>query len=343
MNKTLKNNYEKLYPNIDVSKGYFTFDDLCCIIQKKFDDINFDASIIQDMIHSMDRKIRSSQKIVREFAELLNPGGQPRGSKRSIEYWLRRGWNENYAVKQISHLQSIISPRCVSYWVTKGFSEDEALQKVSKVQSEYAKKMHMKIKENKGTLSIWSIKYWLNRGFTLSESVEIISEIQKNNSKKFYKKYSKEERRVFNPMYIEYWKKRHGEEDYIKMYEDYLNVRYANKMYRSIIADQFCSELATQFVGCRLHYSDTEFGKYIPGVGYRKYDFVDLDNMTCVEFHGNYWHTESEENDDIKRKFIESLGFRYFVVWESDYKIDPTGVIEKLTRSIKNENCKISN
>ena len=62
-------------------------------------------------------------------------------------------------------------------------------------------------------------------------------------------------------------------------------------------------KLAEQFSENKLYYADTEYEKYIPDVGYRRFDYIDYDNKICIEYHGEYWHNTDEAiiNDNIKK------------------------------------------
>lgn len=339
MNKLLIKNYNKLFPNIDLSKGYLNFQDKISIVSYYFKDINYDNPKIITMIESLGSEIKASIKYKEQMALLLNPDNKPGGSIRTTKYWISRGWSQEYANNKVSEIQKINSPRSNLYWEAKGLSKEEAIKKVSEFQSESGKKFHRRLKLRGGTVSCWNINFWLNKGFTLCEAIELVKEKQRTNNRKSTLKYTKDELKVFNPLNIEYWAKNYKDQNYVELFEEYLFQRYSNSIFRSKIADEFCNSLSLFFPESKLYFGSSEFGKYIPDVGYRKYDYIDLTNMICVEFHGNYWHTKDNENDKTKKDFIESLGFRYFIVWESEYNKNKTDTITNLVKEIKNENC----
>jgi hypothetical protein len=86
------------------------------------------------------------------------------------------------------------------------------------------------------------------------------------------------------------------------------------------------------------------------------YDFVIIEDglKLCIEFHGDDFHanpnkykpndripvggritaTECWEKDRKKQLCIESFGFQYLVVWESDYRRDKVGTINKILEHI---------
>lgn len=338
MNKLLIKNYNKLFPNIDLSKGYLNFEDKKTIISYYLKDINYDNPKIIDMIDSLGSNIKASIKYKEDMALLLNPENKPGGSIRTIKYWISRGWTIEYAKNKVSEIQKINSPRSNLYWEARGLTKEEAIKKVSEIQSDSGKEFHRKLKLGSGTVSCWNVNFWVNKGYTLAEAIELVKEKQKSNNRKSTLKYTKDELKVFNPLNVEYWAKNYKDQNYVELFENYLSIRYSNSVFRSKIADEFCESLSEYFQESKLYFGTSEYGKYIPNVGYRKYDYIDLTNMVCIEFHGNYWHSENNENDLIKKKYIESLGFRYFVVWESDYNLNKTDTIIQLVKDIKNEN-----
>lgn len=330
MHKTLIKRYASLYPSIDLSKGFLSDDDKLTIVTKKLPNLNPNSEKIKIVIRSLPSDIRSSQRVFREFMEAIGDGN-PGSSIASVEYWLKMGWDEDYARVRISEEQRRRSKRCVEYWIANGYSAEEAMKQVSLEQSVCSKRWINGVSKPK---SILQIQFWVDRGFSLEEAVSLISEKQRKNAVKNYTKYNKDQLRKLRPVCIEYWQERYPDNSK-EMFELYLSEKYKSNMkQRSKIADEFCEELSNHFTGCKIYYKENEFGKYIHGVGYRKYDYIDITNMVCVEFHGDYWHKENDENDLLKKDFIESLGFRYFVVWESEYRKDKLGSLRQLLEKI---------
>jgi len=342
LHKNLSKNYIKIFPSIDLTKGYLSVEDKIMIISKYISDVNYNDSTIYQHIIDLDSTIRPMVQIKAEMMKILNPSGAIGGSKRTKEYWINRGWSEDYATEKVSYLQSINSPRSKYYWTSRGYSEDDAISKVSETQTSNAIKLHAKFKESGHTICCWSTKFWVDRGFTLEEAVENVKLYQKNNYLKGKEKYTNTDIKELKILCVEFWKKRYPE-DYRKRYEEYLYTRFAeSKTFRSGVSDEFCDCLASHYRNNKLYYGEYEFGKYIDDVGYVKYDYVDLTLKVCVEFHGDYWHKHSPyatpEKDLIKQRYIESLGFKYFVVWESDYNKDKQLLIENLVRDINEKN-----
>lgn len=255
------------------------------------------------------------------------------GTIRRPEYWIKRGHTEEEAKQLVSDSQSKVSPRCTAYWVERGYSTEAAKKKVSEVQSETGKSNTDVVR------STWLPEFYLERGFSYLEAHSLAYDAHKlstTQSAIVNTSAPTEVKRKRNVFCIEYWQSRHPD-DFIAKYEEFRNSMATSYSFRSKIADEFCSELSKSFEGDSLYFGDKEFGKYIPEVGYRKYDFVNTTKGFCVEFHGNYWHEEGSEYDRVKREFMEELGFKFFVVWESEYKANKAYCINELLEKI-NEN-----
>lgn len=100
-----------------------------------------------------------------------------------------------------------------------------------------------------------------------------------------------------------------------------------------------------------------EFGKWNQISGsFNYYDFVISGLKYCVEFNGDYYHANPTnyqtgdeisihgsvrkvddiwQHDKIKNEYLESLGFRVIVVWQSDFDKDPNTTIETLLKDIE--------
>ena len=101
-----------------------------------------------------------------------------------------------------------------------------------------------------------------------------------------------------------------------------------------------------------------EFGKWSNELDtYVKYDFTINQIKLIVEFNGDYWHAnpkkyQANDNirfpfgetksaktiwdyDDLKLQTVKKLGYDVIVIWESDYRNNPTEITEQLLHTIQ--------
>ena len=117
----------------------------------------------------------------------------PKFGKRTINYWLERGWSEQEAlIRRTTNIKDPeSSPMNINFWIKKGYSEYDA---------------NIQVKSNRKT----NKEYWLKRGYTEEDSIKEVSRFQKENSLKFLdKKINDEDFRndVMSkmPNRVEYW------------------------------------------------------------------------------------------------------------------------------------------
>ena len=331
--------YKRYFPEIDLTKDQLSHDEIKMIVSRYIPDINWEASKMIDFLNTINPKFETALFYRNSMYKIINPENKLGGSTRSLNYWISRGWDKEYAVQKVKEIQSKNSSRTKLYWTSRGYDDITATEKVKEVQANNARLLREKAKENNTShlLSIWKYQYWMAKGLSFAESVEKVSGIQRVNSLRGAAKITPEQRRLINPVFIDYWQARYPNSDYKTMFQDYCAQRYKSQAFRSKIADEFCVNLASNFTNAKLYYGENEYGKYIPLINsYVKYDYIDLTNNFCVEFNGNYWHRNSQEKDKIKKEFIESLGFKYIVIWESDYIKDKSSTINRVITIINN-------
>jgi hypothetical protein len=201
MHFNAKRSWNKNFPEIDIDKSELDYEDLIKVVSHFYQNINFDCPRIIDGIKSLDRKFRNTNYYKIAFSKVINPSGKVGGSVLNKEYWLNRGWNEDYSVGKISEIQRKNSKCCEEYWISRGFSSTEAKTKVSEIQSEYSKKTNSKffieywlqkglsiedskkkVDETKKKRSSWVLDFWMDRGFSIEESSDIIKKNCQNSS-----------------------------------------------------------------------------------------------------------------------------------------------------------------
>ena len=308
----MKKNWNRLFPNIDLSKGFLDIDDISIIARRYVKDLNFNNPSMIEKMKCLAGDIRPIGLIRSDLMKIVNPSGKAGASKRNTDFWINRGYDINEAESLISEIQATNSPRSTRYWIKRGMSLEDAQSKVSDIQSENAKNMHAVIKLNGGSTSCRTVKYWQDKGYSKEESINLVKAVQKKSSDHHVFK------REDNHWCLEYWITRGFTiDDYTRNLDRNTNGKTYSNISKSIF-----DQLAERYRDNKLYYADTEFGKYIPEVGYRKYDYVDLTYNLVIEFHGTWYHSseEAKKNDTIKRKFMEDLGFKYYEILEDEYR-----------------------
>ena len=121
------------------------------------------------------------------------------GSAFSVEYWKKRGLNEEQSLQKIKEMK----PCIIDYWIIRGYDIDGAKLQVElhlmntkrayiiKYGEKIGVELYEKKRHNTGVSnSSRRTEHWLNKGFNLTESRKKVSECQNTWSKDFYtKKY----------------------------------------------------------------------------------------------------------------------------------------------------------
>ena len=158
-------------------------------------------------------------------------------------------------------------------------------------------------------------------------------------------------------------KKGHTLNNYIRLYgdkeiaikklEEFHAMVNDNQKFQSNTTKVFFDELDSKLsahIREKTYYSPKtkEFCKYNPSInGVYMYDYVISSLKIVIEFNGDYWHANPKKykptdilrgalvediwkKDMIKQQFIESLGYDYYIVWESDCIKDTSSIMSKL-------------
>lgn len=56
-------------------------------------------------------------------------------------------------------------------------------------------------------------------------------------------------------------------------------------------------------------------------------DFVYKDKI--IEFQGSYWHRKTSDKDNLRKQFLESLGYKVLFIYENEYKADQIRELKK--------------
>lgn len=342
-NKNTINNYLRKW-KIDIqNKDQLTDDDIIQILKTRNPEINFgNKSFIDNIISKFPRDFPNVHKIRIYLNNIFNPSGTPSSSRLSKNFWTVRGWNgdEPHIVsEQKSHARKQ-SKRCVEYWINKGCSEEESKIKVKEVQQDYGSRVDYDTRVN----SQWRRpEYWINKGFSEDNAKFKISELQsKYGQMQDRQKYQEFDRKAMNFFNDEYWIKRFDENTwkserekfFIKFNQKQVQSKWATEVINWTLSNMYDS---SEHIYCL----DNEFGRYIPDVGYRRWDFVDTKNKLVIELNGYYFHKSDYAvlNDSIKKEYMKSIGYAYLTIWDYAWACDPDFIKDRIKEFI-NENKK---
>lgn len=282
---------EYINPNINKFKE---------ILNKEYNDINFDNEKFIDelfnYVYSENIKgIVSFRKKCQEFFKIKR-NGKP-VSKLTIEYWKSRGFDTEYANKQISEIQLTRSKISKAYWLNKGFSNDEAIEQIKNEQSKRSRKRYEKYtKEEISRQSVWSINHWIDMGLSLDEAVNKVHSL--NYSCREFWSSDKEYETI---------KKIIGKKtsDFIKNNPE---------LYKSFFGS-ISKEEITFFEDITKQIKDIKHTEFIVNIkksndleqGIIKYDgyYKDGSLLILIEYDGLYWHNQAY--DKIKDSICLSL------------------------------------
>ena len=245
-------------------------------------------------------------------------------SKVCIEFWIKKGFTEEYAKEKISEQQSKIgklnkgktkiinkeyieslgldsknffrkrSIWCIEYWLERGFSEKDAKKKISELQTELAKRNLSKTKNERQLYNKKSLVYWTNKGYSEDDAKKIISNSQKTFSlEKCIDKYGDEEG-------YKKWKERQ-----IKWQESLNKVGF-HQLGHSKISQELFNEIIKKYLEDDKDYvfyetKNKEYTLKNSNGFYYRYDFCDLKRRKFIEFNGDIYHANPELYKEIDK------------------------------------------
>lgn len=234
-----------------------------------------------------------------------------------IEYWLKRGYNKEQALIEISSLQSksakkqdfskkkFKNPRCKEYWIVRsGMTENEAIKQVSEYQKTFTKEKCIK-------------KYGLEKGLKIWQERQDKWQESLHKSRKLHVGYSKISQTLFN--------------DILKHYNN--------------------NKIDYVFYGSK----NREYSIRKNNVNYI-YDFTDLDKRKIIEFQGDIYHgnpilfSENDvpnpyhkdktakdlwEFDKLKKEIANNEGFDVLTIWENNYRKNKDEVLKSCLKFLQ--------
>lgn len=266
-----------------------------------------------------ERAIERGEKIKNSFDNNLikNPNFHKEKSHQTKEYWMKRGFDENYAISKAENIMNNIHQKTwdkrrknpdlykdvnttqIDYWIKKGFNKNEAKEKITERQKTFTLE---KCIEKYGEIE--GIKVWNERQRKWKKTL-----IYSGNLKCGYSKIS--------------------QELFYKLLETY-DIQERDNIY-------FATKNQEYFISCK-------------GNVFYQYDYTDLKNKKIIEFNGDMFHANPKiykrgdtphpyrknetfecirNKDGNKIKIAEEKGFKVLVIWESEYKKDKEQTVQK--------------
>lgn len=258
------------------------------------------------------------------------------GSKRSVDFWLFKGYTEAEAKEEISKIQTQYtkqqitkgecSVRKKTYWINKGYSEEEAIKKVADVQRR-------------------DINYFINKGMTETEAEEKMAQrnikwINSLNERIKWDNFNLKKGRTFNQL-IE----KHGLEKATEILNKRTTVFHGKSNIEELIYEKHLKNY-----GFKRHLKmlkDSSKGMFI-------WDYYHEELKIAIEFNGDYWHCNPKlydgnyphptikktahtiwEKDKRKKELAKKNGYKVFTIWESDVIEDKINEILNALEPIK--------
>lgn len=245
------------------------------------------------------------------------------------------------------------SRNCKEFWLKKGYDIKESEEKAAEAMKDIHIKTANKFKadpEKYASKYKTKVEYYLKKGFTEEEAKKAISEIQSTFSlKKCIAELGEEEGTKKWQLRQDKWKlslDSKTEEEKIEIKRKKLSGSFFSRVSQRFFWDIYNNVTEQK---CYFKELNHEYHLYDSAMKtWYAYDFVSTSSSKCIEFHGDFWHsnpnyynentihrvkkkkaTEIWDFDKRKATLIESKGFDILTIWESEYRKDPQKTIEK--------------
>ena len=244
-------------------------------------------------------------------------------SKRTVEYWYYRGYSLKQSQEKVKEFQQSSKKRFIQKCLEAGMTEKQAQENWNNKQAKNSTR---------------SVKYYVSRGMNEQEAVEQVKQKQAQYSK-------------LSPKFTG---KRHTLESRAKI----------QKTMQEIVYNIGTENLLARFQNNKQDYRSgqeiqcfTELKQYFPEIvaNYKINTYI-VDMLLkdiVVEFYGDFWHRNPNlyeiqytaygktseqvwQKDATREVAIKQKGYRYFIIWESDWKNKKQRVIEQLRQLYEN-------
>lgn len=326
--------FKRTFPHIEVIADTISDGSLIEIFKSIDPCINFDNPDMRKWATDFGNVVCAKKFYVAYHRAKFNPSGERGGSRRLVSFWTIRGWSEEEAKQKVSKEQSSVSKRCIDYWLARGYDEEAARLEVSRVQTSYADRFwdDVNVGKRERPLAAFDFEYYVKRdGVSEDEAKAMVVRNSKRAAEIYMEKTTPEERRAKSHISLDYHLNRGVT---VEEYEEYMRtLRSTRTVSKSSIA--FFDEFTKLIPSNKVYYGDKEYGKFIRGTGYVRYDYTDLQNMFIVEYDGVYWHSKPymKERDVIKEEYAKSLGFLFFRLTDNDHRkkiVTPESLSERI-------------
>jgi very-short-patch-repair endonuclease/CO dehydrogenase/acetyl-CoA synthase epsilon subunit len=275
---------------------------------------------------------------------------------------------KNQTASKIKHFKNV-----TQYWINKGYTEIEAKKEVNTVQTDRAKRSALKT-TGTSLYSCRSVEFWKSRGYSDIQAQKQVSKIQTTNGLSYYKeKYPNDYEERFQKR-IDMWLAAYNanDTDLINLKKSHsitgglacglsledAELRYNNMIEHmrtirrkpSKISQKMCEMLFDKLNGT-CYYSNNNYEYQIDKY---RVDFYHKETNTVVEFYGDYYHQNPNifdkhhcvhgitaegrwKYDMLRKETILKSGKvnKFFEVWESDFRKNPTKCVEHIIKEIK--------
>lgn len=248
-----------------------------------------------------------------------------------------------------------LSKMCVEYWLKKGYTKEEAIKNISEFQKSNSLKgikARLNNPEKYSSVTETQLGYWLKKGYNGEEAIKKLSERQTTFSlKKCIEKYGEENgKKRFTERQVK-WSKTLCNGGNLKM--GYSKI--SQELFYKLLENYELNDNNKIFFAT--HNKEYKLEKEEGGVWL--YDFVDTINKKIIEFNGDMYHgnpkkykaddtphpfrknvTAQQMWDKDKRKIDVAIknGFEVLVIWDSEYRWgDKQIIINKCINFLKNE------
>jgi len=273
--------------------------------------------------------------------------------KRSKNYWINRGWSENYAyVKSKEYSIKCISVYSRNFWITKINPLTNNLYTIE--EADFERNSRRPIRK----------EYWMKKGHTESDSINLAINCKNNNNKKGAESQNSNIHKITSKRCTEYYTTRgysieeskkfvsnnqtmfskeicinkYGQDAGMKVWQE-RQIKWKNSLNESGIYLGVSKISLKLFDALAETINNLKYGVNEACISTQnKSYFVDClseYNKKIIEFYGDYWHANPNkfsENTKIKTKIakdiwradntriseLNNLDYNVLIIWESE-------------------------